>query len=46
MANQLQVLLNDGSFLDHFQCGFRPGYGMEMALMALVEENGLQSHKT
>ena len=38
MAGQLQVLLDETDFLDPFQLGFRPGFGMETALVALYDD--------
>ena len=38
MAGQLQVLLDEMDFLDPFQLGFRMGFGMETALVALYND--------
>ena len=41
-ANQLQTFLEETSALDPFQSGFRPGCGVETALVALM--NDLRRH--
>ena len=38
VAGQLQALLDETDFLDPFQLGFRPGFGMETALVALFDD--------
>ena len=38
IANQLQAFLEETSTLDPFQSGFRPGYGVETALLALTDD--------
>lgn len=42
VAEQLQVFLDGSSVLDPFQSGFCPGYGIEMALVTLMDV--LQRH--
>ena len=37
-ANQLQSFLEETSTLDPFQYGFRPGHGVETALVALLDD--------
>ena len=37
-AGKLQALLNEMDYLDPFQSGFRPGFGMETALVALWDD--------
>ena len=37
VAEQLQVLLDETDYLDPFQSGFRPGYGMETVLVTLFD---------
>ena len=41
VVGQLQALLDEMDFLDPFQLGFRPGFGMETALVALKEIRGM-----
>ena len=38
IADQLQAFLEETSALDLFQSGFRPGHGVETALVALMED--------
>ena len=38
VAGQLQALLNEMDYLDLFQLGFRPGFGMEAALVTLWDD--------
>lgn len=35
IANHIQVLLEDTDFIDPFQLGFRPAFGMKSALISL-----------
>ena len=37
-TDQLQTFLEETSVLDPFQSGFRPGHGVEMALVALMDD--------
>ena len=36
--NQLQTFLEESLALDHFQSSFRPGHGVEMALVTLLDD--------
>ena len=38
VATQLQRVLEEADYLDPFQSGFRPGFGTETALVALVDD--------
>nr|GFC52549.1 hypothetical protein [Tanacetum cinerariifolium] len=38
VASQLQRVLEEADYLDPFQSGFRPGFGTETALVALVDD--------
>ena len=38
VAFRLQGFLDETAYLDPFQSGFMPGYGMKIALVVLVED--------
>ena len=38
VSSQLQGILDEMDYLDPFQFGFKPGYGMKLALVAVVDD--------